>query len=341
MYSSPLLSVRDARAHVARAAHVTFCALQADAKAGQADASPPEWVMLVPAGAFAGRDGRGPYELDIQAVLAAFERGGIDLPIDYDHQTLQADAKAGPVPAAGWIKELAARDGALWGRVEWTPRAAELIAAKEYRYISPVFRHDKEGRILALEGAGLTHYPNLDLEPVAHKKGDAMDDDILERLRFLLNLPTLATPQEILAELERLIARLKEAEDTAAQARHPDPAQWVPMAQHKAVADELARLQAEVAAQKAEAAVSAAMRAGKLAPALKDWALAYASRDPEGFAAWAEKAPVIMQAEADSSAHRVAPNADTLTEEDRIACRLLGMREADFAAHKRTLINEE
>lgn len=324
---------------LARATHAVSIALPPDATLDGAPIA-PEWVQLIPAGEFAGRDGRGPYLLDVEAVLAAFAKGGIDLPIDYDHQTLDADAKAGPVPAAGWIKELQAREGALWGRVEWTPRAADLIAAREYRFLSPVFRHDKQGRVLSLEGAGLTHYPNLDLDPVAHTKGEPMDDDIIERLRYLLNLPTLATPQEIVAELEKLVARLNEAEATAAQARHPDPAQWVPMAQHKAVADELARLQAEVSAQKAEGLVSAAMRAGKLAPALKDWAMDYASRDPQGFAAWTEKAPVILPPDGEPAAHRAAHDADTLSEEDRIACALLGMSEADFAAHKRTLIKE-
>ncbi|GIX31376.1 MAG: Mu phage protease GpI [Porticoccaceae bacterium] len=296
-------------------------------------ATPPEWVALIPAGTFFGRDGRGPYTLDVDAVLAAFEQGGIDLPIDYDHQTLEADGKRGPVPAAGWIKALEAREGALWGRVEWTPRAAGLIADKEYRYLSPVFRHDKQGRVLALEGAGLTHYPNLDLTPIAHKAHQKGDPDMTDLAPIAQALGVEGEPT--VEALAAHAARLKEA-----ASRHPDPAEWVPMSQHKAVADALAKLQAQIAQEKAEAAVTAAMRAGKLAPAMKDWALSYATKDPEGFAHWCEKAPAILPPEGDKSAHRVAPNADTLTEEDRIACALLGMSEADFAAHKKTLIQE-
>ena len=332
VYGHPDRVARHAATYGERAAHVVSVLLPSPQ--GESAAA-PEWVELIPAGTFSGRDGRGPYTLNINAVLAAFAQGGIDLPIDYEHQTLSADEKAGPVPAAGWIKELAARDGALWGRVEWTPRAAELIGQKEYRFLSPVFRHDKAGRVLALEGAGLTHYPNLDLTPVAHQKGEPMDDDLLEQLRDVLNLPTLSTPQDLIAELQKLMDRLKNAEATAAQSRQPDPAQWVPIAQHRAVADELAKLQSAIAAEKAEAAVREAMSAGKLAPAMKDWALAYAGKDPEGFAAWCAAAPVIVAG--DAAAHRVAPNAgtDTLTEEDRIACQLLGMSEADFAAHKK------
>lgn len=35
------------------------------------------------------------------------------------------------------------RDGAIWGRVEWTERAAAAIRAREYRFLSPSFGFDK------------------------------------------------------------------------------------------------------------------------------------------------------------------------------------------------------
>lgn len=290
----------------------------------------PEWVQLIPAGSFSGRDGRGPYLLDGAAVLAAFERGGIDLPIDYEHQTLSATDKAGPVPAAGWIKQLEVREGSLWGRVEWTEKAAHLIAQREYRFLSPVFRHDKAGRIVVLEGAGLTHYPNLDLEPVAHQKGEPMD------LKPIIE--ALGAPAD--ADVAQLAAHAKTLKEAAS--RQPDPREWVPMSQHQAVAQELAALQKQVAKEKAEAAVRAAMSAGKLAPAMQVWAQTYAEKDPEGFAEWVKAAPVILPT--DQAAHRVAANAgtagDILTEEDRIACQLLGMSEADFAAHKKELARD-
>jgi phage I-like protein len=322
-YSHPALVALHAAAYGKRCTNSISLPLLQDG--ADAPPSPPEWVMLIPAGAFFGRDGRGPYRLDAEAVLDAFGRGGIDLPIDYEHQTLEATAKAGPVPAAGWIKELQTRAGALWGRVEWTPRAAKLIASREYRFLSPVFRHDKAGRILALEGAGLTHYPNLDLTPVANRKGDAMD---LAPIAEALGAPADA-------DVAQLAAHAKTLKEAAA--RQPDPTEWVPMAQHKEVAEQLAKLQAEVAREKAEAAVQAAMRAGKLAPAMREWALSYAAKDPDGFAAWCDKAPVILPLDAGKSAHRVASNADTLTDEDRYVCTMLGLPEKDFAAHKRTI----
>jgi len=89
--------------------------------------APPDWIQLIPAGSFRGRDGRGPYVLDdpgavIAATNALRMRAGI--PIDYDHATDFAAPNGNPAPAAGWITEFAIRDGAIWGRVEWTERAA-------------------------------------------------------------------------------------------------------------------------------------------------------------------------------------------------------------------------
>lgn len=132
-------------------------------------ATPLEWIQLLPAGQFNGRDGRGPYLTDAQFILTEFAGWGMSLPIDYEHQSLEAAAKVGPVPGAGWIRELQNRDGEIWGRVDWTDTAKALIGKREYLFISPVFDHDKQGRIVRLVGAGLTNNPNLYLRAVASR----------------------------------------------------------------------------------------------------------------------------------------------------------------------------
>ncbi len=297
------------------------------ADADEASFTPPEWVHIIPAGTFSGRDGRGPYRLDAEAVLAAFAAHGADLPIDYDHQSLSAEDKAGPVPAAGWIKDLAAREDGIWARVEWTPRATELLAHKEYRYISPVFRYQaKEGRVVALSGAGLTHNPNLYLQAAASRK-ETTDMTLPEKLAALLGVPADCTEEEAVAACQRLID-----EREAAHGRQPDPAEYVPVAMHRQVADQLAALQAEIARREAEAAVEAAMGARKVSPGLKDWALAYATRDLEGFKAFAAAAPELLpegELRRAESAH-----GGLLTDEDRVAAKLLGMSEEAFAQAK-------
>jgi Mu-like prophage I protein len=124
----------------------------------------PDWIMVIPAGEFSGRDGRGPYKVDPEEVIEAtaaldFSAG---LPIDYDHATDFAAPNGGRAPAAGWMTDFQVRDGAIWAHVEWTAKGREAVSSKEYRYISPVFSFDdKTGEVLNLLRAGLTNSPNL------------------------------------------------------------------------------------------------------------------------------------------------------------------------------------
>ena len=107
---------------------------------------PPEWVQLIPAGISHGRDGRGPYNLkDVPAVIAATKAhfGSADIPVDYDHQIMYAKDNGQPAPAAGWIKDFSTRPDGLWGRVEWTERAAAHLKNREFRYLSPSFTIEK------------------------------------------------------------------------------------------------------------------------------------------------------------------------------------------------------
>lgn len=285
------------------------------------DTSEGGWYHLLPAGVFMGVDGRGPYELaDPTKVLAAFAARGADLCVDYNHQTLTAIEKQGPVPAAGWIKELQFRDTGMWARIDWTTTAQAALAAKEYRYLSPVFRFSKTtGEVVALDGAGLTNDPNLHLQAAASRQGDFMDE-LLERLRYMLNLPITTTAEEVMAQLDKLKAMIADqaAAKTAAEAmsrtlglpettplaelatavhtrlqQAPDPAQWVPMAEYQSVNSRLAALGASQRDGEVDRLVTAAMEAGKVSPSMEAWARDYASRDPKGFTAYVSAAPAL------------------------------------------------
>ena len=158
------------------------------------DVAPPEWIQLIPAGSFHGRDGRGPYLLsDPTAVIAATNalrmRAGI--PIDYDHATDFAAPQGNPAPAAGWITEFAIRGGAIWGRVEWTERAraarsARMSIATSRRSSST---HRGDGTITRLLRAGLTNNPNLYLTAIsAAGDEESKMDEFLKQLREMLGL---------------------------------------------------------------------------------------------------------------------------------------------------------
>ena len=281
----------------------------------------PEWYHLIPSGTFRGRDGRGPYSLDApEALIAAFGRLECDLTVDYDHQRLEAAQKKGPVPAAGWVKALESRADGIWGQIDWTETASACLSKKEYRYLSPVFLHDKEGRIRALTMVGLVNEPNLVLQAAASREGGNAMEELFERLCYLLNLPLTTTKEEMLGQLDRLKAIVSGSEAQAAASRQlattlglgedaelpamvtalqsrlnqaPDPTRFVPIEQYNQVAHSLGRLQAEQKQVSAGQLVESAMRAGKVTPAQKDWAMAYASKDPEAFTTYLETAPVI------------------------------------------------
>jgi len=57
--------------------------------------------------------------------------------------------------------------------------------------------------------------------------------------------------------------------------------------------DRIGGLERDLAERNAATAVSDAIRAGKLAPAQKEWANAYALKDPDGFKSYTEKAPKL------------------------------------------------
>ncbi len=182
----------------------------------------PEWIELIPAGEFAGRDGRGPYRLtDAAAVIEASQALRMDagLPIDYDHATDFAAPAGRPAPAAGWIRGLEDRGGALWGRVEWTRHGAAAVAMREYRYISPVFEYAPSGEIVRLLRAALTNNPNLYLSAISSSAAPATGgpagggqelevpmEGLGSALAEMLGLDSGAGAAEIIAEVRALLA---------------------------------------------------------------------------------------------------------------------------------------
>ncbi len=160
----------------------------------------PEWVHLLPAGTFRGVDGRGPYTLaDAQAVIDA-SMTSQRLAIDVNHSTDIAAPKGGESPARGWIVAMEVRADGIWGRVEWTDPGAAMVAGKEYRGLSPVFLHDKGGRVLRIMRAALTNTPNLTLTSLNNQETKRMDP---VQFRAALGLPETADDAAILAAVQQ------------------------------------------------------------------------------------------------------------------------------------------
>jgi phage I-like protein len=339
---------------------------------------PPEWVMLIPAGEFSGRDGRGPFRLaNAERVIAATEALGLTagVPIDYDHATDFAAPKGRPAPAAGWIRELEERAGALWGRVDWTPHGAKAITSREYRYLSPVFQYAPDGAVTRLLRAGLTNNPNLYLTAISARAAGAVTphpersnamDTLLQQLCEMLGLDDDASPEEVLAAVRALSDGARddddedddedgEGDDTSdddcaddddgdaadAMRAGADPARYVAVAQFQRVLGELNQMRAERASERAERAVDDAIKAGKLIPAQRQWALSYCQADFKGFAAFAARQPAAFGAGFDSAAATFTPAparaaAATLTATETAICAQLGLSPADYLGRKRS-----
>ena len=321
--------------------------------------TPPEWVELLPGGAVKARDGRSWRNDDPAAVIAATRShaGATDPVVDYEHQTDLAPANGQPAPAAGWMRDLEVRDGAIWGRVEWTAKATEMIAAREYRYLSPVFFHDKAGRIKRLARAALTNKPALELPALAREEHTMHDtlSKALKKVLATLGLTEEANETAVEAALARYeeqssagraavyglkaVATALNLDDSstseeivaAAKAAHtPDPGAFVPRSEFDKVARTLAQVQDERAAEKATAAVDEAIGAGKVTPAQRDWALAYARAGAEGFERYCEAAPVIL---APGSLGEPRPTGDpdaALTEDELAVCKAMGLDAEKF-----------
>jgi phage I-like protein len=150
------------------------------------------WAHIARTGRFDGYHGGG-FELGddvFEAVVSNFARQSNPIAFVYEHPV----ATGSPIPAAGWIRDLAVRDDGLWAEVEWTERAATMLRSGEYRYCSMVIDLDDVDResgepvgAVLLE-VGLTNTPFIDgLAPITLKRHGM---SAIRSLRSALEVPT-------------------------------------------------------------------------------------------------------------------------------------------------------
>lgn len=124
------------------------------------------------------------------AVIAAFEKHGTDLPIDYEHASANDPGEKGiKAIAAGWITGLTWVDGeGLYGDVEWTVQGKSEVETKQYKYISPVIIHDKKTHAIEkLHSVALTNKPRTmnQRELLAASLGVFLEKDVAMDLKAL------------------------------------------------------------------------------------------------------------------------------------------------------------
>ncbi|SNR95387.1 Mu-like prophage I protein [Humidesulfovibrio mexicanus] len=358
-------------------------------------------AQLFPDGPFAARDGRPAtategalsawrMDADIAAALTAkVAARETPLPVDYEHQLILAKQNGKPAPASGWVEAVAYVPGrGLFAAVSWTAKAREHISADEYRYISPVFRFDQAtGAVLEILSVALTNNPALDgmdavalaaLFPSASaatttppQTKETNMDELLERLRWLLNLPITATAEEIVAQLDKLKAQLTGGDDAAAsvdllallkglkekdesiaaltaQVEKPDPAKYAPVAAlanlqqaNAALAAKLEQLANGAQVAKVDAVIQAALADGRLTAGLEPWARALGAKDEAALTAYlTAAAPVTalgsMQSSGLPGGQPPAGGSATaaLSSEEIFVADQLGMTHAEFKTAK-------
>jgi len=233
----------------------------------------PARILLAPWGRVESSSGEFTVDEESAALtVQAFDEHATDLPIDYEHQTLGGEyaSPSGQAPAAGWIKRLVAEPGVgLLADIEWTDQARKMLAAKEYRYLSPVAVVRKGDRkLVAIHSAALTNKPAIvGMQPIVHRDDVPFCDTIEETdeslcvLRGELRLPAEAGREEVMVAASRRLVEL-----------------------HRAAA-----------ARRTEERILDAMRAGKLVAAQRPWAEALIARDESLFDEWVATAAAVVR----------------------------------------------
>lgn len=304
----------------------------------------PEWLEIIPAGIFTGRDGRRFKNINPnQAINNMIERD-VDIPLDIEHATEVRAPQGQSAPAQSWIdakpENFEIRDGAVWGRVNWNSAGLNLIQQDEYRYYSPAFYVDPNNQvdIIGVKSIGFTNTPNLSLTALNNEENPDMD---LSQLAALLGLNSEASLDVIIGAVNTL---KNEKQVALNSAKTPDATKFIPKETY-----DLALNRAETAEQKladdateqktvaVNAAVDAAVTAGKIAPANKDFYVTSCNAEGglEAFNKFVETAPVIAPTGSTVDASKPpAGGTVSLNAEERVVATQLGLTDEEFIESK-------
>ncbi|MEI7036441.1 phage protease [Fulvimonas yonginensis] len=337
-------------------------------------------IQLTPAGNFKPWDGRdipsGHWHIDqavANAVIARFQARKNPRVLDYEHQTLRKEENGQPAPAAGWITDLQWVDGqGLFGTVELTARARQLIADGEYRYVSPVFSYDRHtGDVLDIQMAAITNNPAIDgMEPLAlraaatfgfHSDEDPSMNKLLLAVCAALALGADTTEDQAIAALnahakndplagvrkalgvddkaapEAIVTACSALKTKAEQAGNPDPAKFVPITVVEDLKGSVAALTAQINGDKVEQLVTDALEDGRLLKAQENWARDLGKKDIAALTAYLETAqPIAALAGTQTGGRGPAQGKDAngLTPDELAVCNATGIDPKDFAAAK-------
>jgi len=303
-----------------------------------AGTEPPAELMLIPPGKIVkGRDGRAWNNANPQGIVDFFKARGLKIPIDIEHATELKAPKGDEAPAVGWHPDLEARaDGSIWAKTEWNPRGNQMVMNREYSYYSPAIIYDKATmNIVGIKSVGLTNTPNFDIPALnSEDKTKGASSMELEQLLAALGLPAGTTFAAALNHIAQMKTNLATALN---QAQSPPLDRFVPRADYDTALNRATTAETAlktVQDQQLETAINteidAALQAGKITPATKDYHVAQCRQEGglERFKAFVATAPKV--ADATDLDKRKPEHGTALNAEEKAICSQLGISEEDY-----------
>ena len=323
----------------------------------------PEIISVLPLGHV--KSAKGEFDVDgesFAAMKAQIAQRGVDLVVDYEHQTLTGEQ----APAAGWVKELFLDDGQIKARVEWTDRAKAYLSNREYRYLSPVITVRKaDNKAMGLHSIALTNTPAIEhMEAIVNSlnfEGGQNPMDFMKELAKLLGLGEDATEEQVKEALKVCLEENKSLKESAAEAAKQQPPENDKVVANKEVCEllglkagaatadvaaaimalkggniggvnlveQVKSLEAKLADRDAEEAVEMALKAGKITPAQREWAKGYALKNLEDFRGFVEKAPQVVPMGDVGGSEPLTLKRDEVDEATLLVCKQLGISAED------------
>lgn len=313
--------------------------------------SPPTEFLCLPRGEYKTTKGTVLIDdLALSSVTTSRAALATDVLIDYEHQSEMSWRNGQPVPAAGWVPctSLESRADGLWAtNIQWTPRALEMLANREYRYFSPVIQlyqgeTDPYPRAMALDSLALTNMPaSIGQKPLVASKNNPLESETLEQngvtmktFAIMLGLAENATENDFIKRCQSILVLTgaptfdaAEGVITAWKSSHEE--KLALSARVKQL--EQSQLDLETKALEATKAemIKVALSQGQLTPALEPWAQSQSIETLKGFLSASTPLPMIKV--------HLEPTLESkllLNDAEKQTAKLMGISEKDFLESK-------
>jgi phage I-like protein len=279
------------------------------------------------------------------AVLLAYAEHGVELAIDYEHQTFNAEENGKPAPAAGWFRP-EVRDDGLWAAgVRWTDEAAGYLKNRQYRYFSPTALLDaKTRKPVRLMPMALTNWPaTKDIQPLVARANATSTEINMNSVLVALGLKVEADEAEAFAAVNSLRDFAREV--LAISGAKSNPEAIGALTALKAKADRAESLDAELATIKASAAAAEvahlldeAVKDGRVAPAKRaDLEALHAKHGVDALRTCLSMLPKAAPAAIAPAADKPAADASGLTADQLKILKATGLSPEKFMEHKKVL----